>query len=263
VGSCKECIYHLLSAAFGQCVAVPQVIDLDVFDIVTVLSIHLVVQSAAGRGLGWRFGCAWCCAWTRGLCTMCQRSPTHVFTVPLPTERIGGTSTCCMPFFALIEALILAAAAAAAAAASALSVPFAGVSTLFAIGLRLRRASDSLRAGERDLRSKRDFRGGSAWSKRDRRRGSSSPMMRSSVSLFRILWSEARSTGGDAERKEAALSNVLLRGSKLVRPPRPRRKLLRASRLTETPDPSPGRKPNSKNTTAPSQSQADSLSASL
>ena len=78
------------------------------------------------------------------------------------TEPIGGTSTCCIPFFALIEALIFAAAAAAAAAAFTslppmLSAPFDSIGT----GLRLLPASPSPLAGERERRSKRDFRAGS------------------------------------------------------------------------------------------------------
>ena len=60
-----------------------------------------------------------------------------------------------------MDALILAAAAAAAAAAASfLSAP-PGLSTLFDTGLRERCDSDSLRPGDRDLRSKRDFLGGS------------------------------------------------------------------------------------------------------
>lgn len=86
------------------------------------------------------------------------------------TERIGGTSTCCGPFFDAREALILAAASAAAAAALLLS--FAA-----AVGLRLGLValSESLRAGERERLSKRLLRGGSgsAWSKRERFLGSS------------------------------------------------------------------------------------------
>jgi len=88
---------------------------------------------------------------------------------------MGGTSTCWMPFFAWMEALILAAAAAAAAAASCLSSPVPDPSTLAAtaVGLRSRCGSESLRVGERDRLSKRDFLAGSVWSKRDRLRASS------------------------------------------------------------------------------------------
>ena len=86
------------------------------------------------------------------------------------TERIGGTSTCCGPFFDASEALILAAASAAAAAALLLSL-------VAAAGLRLGLValSESLRAGDRERLSKRLLRGGSgsAWSKRERFLGSS------------------------------------------------------------------------------------------
>lgn len=85
---------------------------------------------------------------------------------------MGGTSTCCTPFFALSEALILAAAAAAAAAASFLPSLEPGLR----MGLRdLREGSESLVEGERERRSKRDLRGASdsVWSKRERLRGSS------------------------------------------------------------------------------------------
>ena len=65
-----------------------------------------------------------------------------------------------MPFFAWMEALIFAAAAAAIEAASFLSA-LLGLSTLLATGLRERCVSASLRAGERDRRSNRDFLAGS------------------------------------------------------------------------------------------------------
>lgn len=90
---------------------------------------------------------------------------------------MGGTSTCWMPFFAVMDALILAAAAAAAAAASFLLSPLAGLSTLFATGLRSRPGSELLRLGDADLLSKRDLRAGSAWSKRDLLGRSSSAML--------------------------------------------------------------------------------------
>lgn len=46
-------IYHLLSAAFSQGVAITQVIDLDVFDVVTVLLVDLYVESTTiGRSGG-------------------------------------------------------------------------------------------------------------------------------------------------------------------------------------------------------------------
>ena len=71
--------------------------------------------------------------------------------------------------------MILAATAAAAASAPSFLLPDAGDSMLLVmVGLRSRPASESLRAGERDRRSKRDFLTGSVWSKRERLRGSSS-----------------------------------------------------------------------------------------
>jgi hypothetical protein len=92
------------------------------------------------------------------------------------TARMGGTSTCCGAFFWLSWALIRAAASAAAAAASLLGPD---PSTLFATGLRLRVARSLSRCdGERERRSNLLRRGGSgsAWSKRERLRGSS-PML--------------------------------------------------------------------------------------
>lgn len=74
------------------------------------------------------------------------------------TERIGGTSTCWTPLRAWIWALILAAAAAAAAAGSLFST-MAGLPELRGIGLRLRRASESLLEGDRERRSNRERRG--------------------------------------------------------------------------------------------------------
>ena len=48
-------IYHLLCAAFSQGVAITQVIDLDVLDVVTVLLVDLDIESTtigrSGRGL--------------------------------------------------------------------------------------------------------------------------------------------------------------------------------------------------------------------
>lgn len=67
----------------------------------------------------------------------------------LAVERIGGTSTCWMPFLAWIDAFIRAAAAAAAAAGSAAKAfgpafpVFAGLKGLLgASGLLLLRVSD-------------------------------------------------------------------------------------------------------------------------
>lgn len=175
-------IYHLLSAAFSQGVAITQVIDLDVLDVVTVLLVDLDIESTtigrssggglcrarhdAGRvGLGGKVSFA---VWESLLLTGVA-GIDH-------TARMGGTSTCCGAFFWLSWALIRAAASAAAAAASLFGPD---PSTLFATGLRLRVARSLLPCGgERERRSNLLRRGGSgsAWSKRERLRGSS-PML--------------------------------------------------------------------------------------
>lgn len=46
-------IYHLLSGAFSQCIAVPQIVDFNVFDIVTIGDIDFAIEIAcalASRG---------------------------------------------------------------------------------------------------------------------------------------------------------------------------------------------------------------------
>lgn len=48
------CIYHLLSAAFGQGIAVAQVVDLDVFNVVTILLVDLNVEGTTIGGSGGR-----------------------------------------------------------------------------------------------------------------------------------------------------------------------------------------------------------------
>lgn len=58
VGKCYKNIYHLLSGTFSQCVAIAQVVDFDVFDVVAVLLVNLGLELAralAGRR-GVRFG---------------------------------------------------------------------------------------------------------------------------------------------------------------------------------------------------------------
>lgn len=51
-------IYHLLGRTFGQGVAIPQVIDFNVFDVVTICDINLAVDFARAlpRGRSGRFG---------------------------------------------------------------------------------------------------------------------------------------------------------------------------------------------------------------
>jgi hypothetical protein len=48
----RVCIYHLLSAAFGQGIAVTQVIDLDVLYEVTVLLVDLDIEGTTIAGGG-------------------------------------------------------------------------------------------------------------------------------------------------------------------------------------------------------------------
>jgi hypothetical protein len=169
-------IYHLLCAAFGQGVAITQVIDLNVLDVVTVLLVDLDIESTTIGRSGGGLCRARDNAGRVGLGKSATRSCIVSYCCLGRTARIGGTSTCCGAFFWLSCALIRAAASAAAAAAS-LFGPVA--STLLATGLRLRAAPSLSRwAGERERRSNLLRRGGSgsAWSKRERLRGSS-PML--------------------------------------------------------------------------------------
>ena len=46
-------IYHLLCRSFGQCIAISQIVHLDVFDIVAILCVDFSGALAAG---GWGFG---------------------------------------------------------------------------------------------------------------------------------------------------------------------------------------------------------------
>lgn len=46
-------IYHFLRGAFGQGVAIAEIVDLDVFDVVSILLVDFVIQtSSCGRRLG-------------------------------------------------------------------------------------------------------------------------------------------------------------------------------------------------------------------
>ena len=55
----NKSIYHLLCRAFGQCVSVPEIVDFDVFDVITVCDIDLAVNIAGtlARGGGGGLGC--------------------------------------------------------------------------------------------------------------------------------------------------------------------------------------------------------------
>ena len=172
--SARVCIYHLLSAAFGQGVAITQVIDFDVLNVITILLVDLDIEGTtiAGRG---GLGTAGNNAGRVGLDGELSASSSSLVFLPGQghTARMGGTSTCCGAFFWLSWALIRAAASAAAAAASLL-----GPDPSFTTGLRLRvaRASLSPCGGERERRSNLLRLTGSSWSKRERLRGSS-PML--------------------------------------------------------------------------------------
>ncbi len=39
-------IYHLLCCDFGQCISIPEVIDLDIFDVVSVCDVHVTIDVA-------------------------------------------------------------------------------------------------------------------------------------------------------------------------------------------------------------------------
>jgi hypothetical protein len=66
----KVCIYHLLCAAFCQGVAVTQVIDLDIFDEVTILLVDLVLN--CGWWSRWRLRCASGCTRILGGLSVCR-----------------------------------------------------------------------------------------------------------------------------------------------------------------------------------------------
>ena len=55
----NKSIYHLLCRAFGQCVSVPEIVDFDVFDVITVCDIDLAINIAGtlARGGGGGLGC--------------------------------------------------------------------------------------------------------------------------------------------------------------------------------------------------------------
>lgn len=180
-----EVIYPFLHSSFSQSIAISKIVDFNVFDVVTVLLVHL-----AGDGfivLGGRRPDDWR---SERLQNRVSKDPAAVRQWKR-TERIGGTSTCWMPFFAWICALILAAAAAAFAAASFLKLDDAGLSVPSrAIGLRARCDSDSLRDGDLERRSEskreRTGRSASSLSKRDRGRRSSD-MMRVAVAIVVVV----------------------------------------------------------------------------
>jgi hypothetical protein len=83
----RVCIYHLLGAAFGQGVAITQVIDLDVLDEITVLLVNIDIEGTtiAGRG---RLGPTGSDTRGIGLAKNCQRISSR--TVFLPGQERAG-----------------------------------------------------------------------------------------------------------------------------------------------------------------------------
>ena len=45
-------IYHLLCRTFGQCVAIAQIVDLDISDVVSVVYVHLTIDQACAIAFG-------------------------------------------------------------------------------------------------------------------------------------------------------------------------------------------------------------------
>lgn len=40
-------IYHLLCCAFGQCISISEIVDLDVLDIVAIRNVHVAIDIAS------------------------------------------------------------------------------------------------------------------------------------------------------------------------------------------------------------------------
>lgn len=83
--------YHLLSGTLGQGVAVPQVIDLNVLDIVSIRDVYFRVRFPGAiqvrRGFGFQ-------ARACGLSRISQTPAEPAAIQFVFTDRIGGTSTC-------------------------------------------------------------------------------------------------------------------------------------------------------------------------
>ena len=105
-------IYHLLSRALGQRVPIPEIVDFNIFDVVTILLVHVGFEfaDALARGMRSIFGDG-----ALRLQGTVRISTAYGFIkqklVGL-TDRMGGTSTCWIPLLDWSSALILAAAAA-------------------------------------------------------------------------------------------------------------------------------------------------------
>lgn len=169
----KEAIYHFLRGALCDDVAVTEVVDLDVLDVVAIGDVHLAVESrsrrgavSAGRGGGRlrRRGCRG--GLDRGHIDMLDALARLELSVDPSSgsscqgvrcgEDKGGWS------WDVVGVCVPAAAAASTAGFFGSAPPSP------ASGLRSR-VSERRLGGERDRLSNRDFLGsGSVWSKRDR-----------------------------------------------------------------------------------------------
>jgi hypothetical protein len=99
VGRRIKDIYHLLSRALGQSIPIAQIIDFDIFDVVTILLVDVgfeLARALAG-GRGGNF-----CDGTLSLYSRVRGSVRSAWLgcAFMLTERIGGTSTCWMPLLA-------------------------------------------------------------------------------------------------------------------------------------------------------------------
>lgn len=162
-------IYHLLGGALGQEVAVPEVVDFDILDVVAVVDVHLAVEvgsrgisggvRAGGLGRGRLDG--------RDIDMLDALFRLDLGIDPSGSsswdEKLVSTERANVPG----EKNAPAAAAASTVEVRLFSEPLPSPSR--GKGLRSRPASDLRPGGERDRRSKRERRGsGSVWSNRDR-----------------------------------------------------------------------------------------------
>lgn len=53
-GSYNKDIYHLLRRALGQCVTISQIIDFDIFNIITILTINFTIDVVGALTARWR-----------------------------------------------------------------------------------------------------------------------------------------------------------------------------------------------------------------
>lgn len=84
-------IYHLLSRALREGVAIAQIIDLNILDVVSICNVDLGVQF--GRTLGVRGRLGFLCG-IIALTKIIRGQIEAIEVIWVFTERIGGTSTC-------------------------------------------------------------------------------------------------------------------------------------------------------------------------